>query len=260
MQDSWQSGNPYQYYMGRWSKLVSEKFIHWLEPKPGLIWLDVGCGTGALSDVILSTCNPDKVVAIDQSEGFVQSVQARFGGKVESKLGDAMSLPLAEQAVNITVSGLVLNFIAQPEKALSEMRRVTKEHGTVATYIWDYAGEMEFLSHFWDVATDLDPAALDLHEGRRFSDANDTMLRNAFGSVGFSDVEVIKIEIVTYFSDFEDYWNPFLGGQGPAPTYVAKLPDVEKEALRQALIQRLPFNQDGSITMSACAWSAKGTI
>lgn len=260
MQDSWQSGDPYEYYMGRWSKLVAEKFVDWLSPKSGLRWLDVGCGSGALSEAIVNRHNPETVVAIDQSEGFVHTAQQRLGSKVSCKVGNAMSLPLDDATINITVSGLVLNFIPEAEKALSEMQRVTRKSGTVAVYIWDYAGKMEFLNYFWDVVVKLNPAASDLHEGRRFPDSNAEQLIETFNRAGFSEIEATPLEIVTHFTDFDDYWKPFLGGQGPAPTYVAKLDDSERSHLREMLVRRLPVKEDGSISLSARAWAVKGIV
>ena len=259
MQDLWQSGDPYEYYMGRWSRLVAEKFVDWLSPESGFQWLDVGCGTGALSETIINRCAPAAVIAIDQSDGFLGTVQRRLGSKVNCKAGNAMSLPLDDATVNIAVSGLVLNFIPEPEKALSEMQRVTRNNGTVAVYIWDYAGQMEFLNIFWDAAVELDPAISSLHEGRRFPDSNAEQLIETFKRAGISNIETIPLEIVTRFVDFDDYWKPFLGGQGPAPTYVAKLDDEDRNRLRESLAKRLPSSEDGSIALSARAWAAKGT-
>lgn len=260
MQDSWQSGDPYEYYMGRWSKLVAEKFVDWLSLKPELRWLDVGCGSGALSEAIVNRCNPLTVMAIDQSQDFVRTAQQRLGNKADCKVGNAMSLPLDDATIDIAVSGLVLNFIPEPEKALSEMQRVTKMGGTVAVYVWDYAGEMEFLNCFWNVAVELNPAASALHEGRRFPDSNAEQLIKTFNRVGFSEIEATPLEIVTHFADFNDFWQPFLGGQGPAPTYVVKLDDPERNRLRETLAQRLPVNEDGSISLPARAWAAKGIV
>jgi len=260
MKDSWQFGDPYEYYMGRWSKLVASQFVDWLSPKTGSKWLDVGCGTGALSEAIITRHNPETVIAIDQSEGFVRAAQQRLGSKASCKVGNAMSLPLDDASTDFSVSGLVLNFIPEPEKALAEMQRVTRKGGTVAVYIWDYAGKMEFLNRFWDVAVELNPGASELHEGRRFPDANAEQLMDAFNRVGFSKTETAPLEIATKFTDFDDYWRPFLGGQGPAPTYVSKLSDAERNRLREALAQTLPVEADGSISLTARAWAAKGIV
>jgi len=260
MQDSWQSGDPYEYYMGRWSKLVAEQFVDWLSPQPGLQWLDVGCGSGALSEAEINRHDPAAVTAIDQSEGFVRTSQQRLGDEANCKVGNAMSIPLDDASVHIAVSGLVLNFLPEPEKALTEMKRVTRKNGTVAVYIWDYAGKMEFLNHFWDVVVELNPGASALHEGHRFQGSNAEQLVDAFNRIGLLEVEAAPLEIATRFIDFEDYWKPFLGGQGPAPTYVSKLEDSERHHLRDTLKQRLPVEEDGSIVLCARAWAAKGTV
>ena len=259
MRDSWHAGDPYEYYMGRWSKLVAELFIDWLSLPAGLRWLDVGCGSGALSEAVINKGNPQEVLAIDQSEGFVSSAQQRLGNFAKCKVGNALSLPLEDVSVNVTVSGLVLNFLSEPETALAEMKRVTKRGGTVAVYVWDYAGRMEFLTYFWDIAVALNPSASALHEGRRFPGANPDALSAAFRLVGFLDVESAPVQVTTHFSDFDDYWKPFLGGQGPAPTYVLKLEDMERDHLREALAQRLPIREDGSIPLTARAWAVKGS-
>ncbi len=260
MQDSWQSGDPYEYYMGRWSKLVAAQFVDWLSPKPQLRWLDVGCGSGALSEAAISRHNPEIVIAVDQSEGFVRTAQHRLGSLAICKTGNALALPVDDKSVGIVVSGLVLNFIAQPEKALSEMKRITRKDGTVAVYIWDYAGKVEFLNLFWDAAVALNPDASPLHEGRRFPDANAEHLIELYKRAGLSKIETIPLEIETKFSDLDDYWQPFLGGQGPAPTYVSKLDDSAKRLLKERLAHSLPIAADGSIKLSARAWAVKGIV
>jgi len=222
--------------------------------------LDVGCGSGALSEAVITGCNPGSLTAIDQSDGFVRTAQQRLGRKAECRVGNALSLQLDDSSVDIAVAGLVLNFIPEPEKALAEMRRVTTAGGAVAIYVWDYAGVMEFLNHFWDVAADLNPDAASLHEGRRFHESNAEQLRTLFTRVRLSEVEVAPLEITTRFIDFEDYWKPFLGGQGPAPAYVSKLAESEKSALRKTLRRRLPIEDDGSISLSARAWAIRGTV
>jgi len=260
MHDSWQSGDPYEYFMGRWSKLVAEQFVDWLSPEPGLNWLDLGCGSGALSEAIINRHNPASVIALDQSEGFVATAQQRLGNRAICKVGNALSLPLEDESINIAVSGLVLNFIPEPEKALAEMRRVTHPNGTVGVYVWDYPGKMEFLRYFWDAAAQLNPDASALHEGHRFSGVNADYLVDLFDHVGFSEVDVAPLEIETKFSDFNDYWDPFLGGQGPAPTYVSKLSDSDRNQLSEVLAKTLPVNAEGKIAMTARAWAARGIV
>jgi ubiquinone/menaquinone biosynthesis C-methylase UbiE len=260
MKDSWKSGDPYDYYMGRWSRLVAESFVWWLSPSSELNWLDIGCGSGALSEAIINNCKPAALTAIDQSEDFVKTAQKRLGSRANCKVGNALSLPLEASTINIAVSGLVLNFIPEPEKALAEMRRVTGTGGTVAVYFWDYAGKMDFLRYFWDAAIEIKPEALNLHESKRFPDSNANVLKKLFENAGFVDIKTTSIEIETHFRDFDDYWKPFLGGQGPAPSFVMSLNENLKDKLRNTLKARLPTKLDGSISMVARAWAAKGNI
>ena len=260
MKDAWLSGDPYEYYMGRWSSLVAESFTDWLSLPPGLEWLDVGCGSGALSEAVINKHKPEKVTAIDQSEGFIETTQKRLGNRAKCRVGNAFDLPLEDSSVNVAISGLVLNFLPEPEKALSEMKRVTTSGGSIAVYVWDYAGKMDLLNTFWDTAVDLNPKTLKLHEGRRFPESDSEGLKAIFKRSGFSEIETAPLEIRTDFRDFDDYWEPFLGGQGPAPTYVLSLDEPERDKLRHALLERLPIQSDGSISMVARAWAAKSLV
>jgi hypothetical protein len=126
-------------------------------------------------------------------------------------------------------------------------------------YVWDYAGEMQILRHFWDAVTALDPAAGDLDEGPRFEICNPAVLEGLFGGGGMRDVSVRAIDINAHFADFEEYWCPFLGGQGPAPGYVASLSDDARASLRERLQASLPVSADGSIDLIARAWAIRGT-
>ncbi len=258
MKDSWESGEAYEYFMGRWSRLVASSFLDWLAPSHGLHWLDVGCGSGALSEAILKSCQPEGLTAIDQSAGFVSAIAARLGHSAECRVGDALALPLGDSTVDATVSGLVLNFISDKQRAIAEMVRVTRPGGFVAVYIWDYAGTMEFLTTFWDAVVEIDPDASHLHEANRFPTSTAETLRLLFEDAGLENVENAPITIVTHFANFEDYWNPLLGGQGPAPSYVQSLDESKRARLRNLLRERLPFALDGSIAMTARAWAAKG--
>ena len=260
MKDSWESGDPYEYFMGRWSLLVGQSFIEWLSASPGRKWLDVGCGTGALSEAVLSTQDPLKLIAIDQSEGFVNSAQQRLGMSAHCEVGNATDLSFPDSKFDYVISGLVLNFIPEPEKALREMKRVTTSDGTVAVYIWDYSGKMEFLKYFWDAVVELDPSASDLHEGTRFPNANSEGLLRLFENAEFINITVDPLEIETDFKNFDDYWKPFLGGQGPAPTYVLSLIEPDRNRLRDYLQEKLPIRKDGSIPLIARAWTARGGV
>jgi SAM-dependent methyltransferase len=246
--------------MGRWSGIVAESFTDWLALSSGLKWLDIGCGSGALSEAVINKNKPAKLIAIDQSESFLNTAKKRLESLADCIVGNALSLPLVDSLVDATVSGLVLNFIPEPVKALAEMRRVTTPGGGVAIYVWDYAGKMDFLNHFWDIAVEQNPKTSILHEGHRFPESNADGLLKIFKQTGLVEIETTPIELTTNFRDFDDYWKPFLGGQGPAPTYVQSLDKSERIKLRDALLERLPIQVDGSISMLARAWAAKGIV
>jgi SAM-dependent methyltransferase len=152
----------------------------------------------------------------------------------------------------------VLNFVPKPEVAVREMRRAVRTGGIVAAYVWDYAGKMELMRHFWDAAVALDPAARELDEGPRFPLCNEKSLRALFAQAELKGVEVRAIDAPTPFKDFDDYWQPFLGGQGPAPGYCMSLAEEKRAALRERLRAKLPLEPDGTIKLIARAWAVKG--
>jgi SAM-dependent methyltransferase len=244
--------------MGRWSRLVAREFITWLRVAPGARWLDIGCGTGGLTETILQLADPLQVVGIDPSHAYVGFAQAHIkDSRATLQIGDAQQLPDGLDGFDAVVSGLVLNFIPDQERALAEMRRAVRPGGTIAGYVWDYAGQMELMRYFWDAAADLNPDARELDEGRRFPTCRPNALAVLFSKY-LVDVAVADLVVPTVFRDFDDYWSPFLGGQGPAPGYAMSLDDERRGHLRELIRARLPTAQDGSIPLKARAWAARG--
>jgi SAM-dependent methyltransferase len=257
--DAWASGAAYEPYVGRWSRPVAREFLGWLAVPPGRRWLDVGCGTGALSQTILELAAPVQVTGVDASEGYVTYAGERVrDARVQFRTGDAQTLPEPSATYDAAVSGLVLNFVPEPARVVAEMARVTRGGGTVAAYVWDYAGEMQFMRHFWDAAIALDPAAREGDEGVRFPLCHPDPLAALFRGAGLGAVDVRAIDVPTVFRDFDDYWSPFLGGQGPAPGYAMALSEDGREALRERIRARLPVRPDGSIHLMARAWAVRG--
>ena len=258
---AWDSGDSYEMYVGRWSRLVAREFLGWLEVPPGSSWLDVGCGTGELAKVILDQASPSAVNGVDPSQVFIAYANEHIGGNdVEFRVGDAQSLQYEDGSFDATVSGLVLNFVPDAAQAVREMAKVTRPNGTVAAYVWDYAGEMQLMRHFWDAAVALDPEAVELDEGRRFAICKPEPLGNLFRVAGLHNMEVRAIDVPTVFRDFEDYWTPFLGGQAPAPGYCMSLDEARRAALRERIRAQMPIEADGSISLIARAWAVKGTV
>lgn len=256
--DVWASGDRYEPYVGRWSRLVAREFLAWLALPAGLRWLDVGCGTGALAQTILERAAPREVTGADPSEGYVAYARGSVGDtRTTFRVADAQALPFADAGFDAVVSALVLNFIPDPARALSEMRRVVRPGGTVAGYVWDYAGEMQLMRVFWDAAVALDPAARELDEGRRFPVCKPEPLAALFRRAALAGVETRAIDVPTVFRDFEDYWTPFLGGQAPAPGYCMALSAERRAALRDAIRGKLPRGSDGRIRLIARAWAVR---
>ena len=257
--DAWTSGDAYEPYVGRWSRLVAREFLGWLAVPPGGSWLDVGCGTGALAQTVLSLAAPSEVVGIDPSPAYVAFARGRVNDpRGGFEVGDAQALQAASATFDAVVSGLVLNFVPEPDRAVSEMVRVARPGGTVAAYVWDYAEGMQMMRHFWDAAVALDPWARELDEGRRFPLCEPEPLTDLFRTSGLGKVEARDIDVPTVFRDFDDYWSPFLGGQAPAPGYAMSLSQERRAALRERIRASLPTNPQGEHHLIARAWAVRG--
>jgi SAM-dependent methyltransferase len=174
-------------------------------------------------------------------------------------VADAQALDRPDAAFDAVASSLVLNFLPDPARGVAEMRRVARSGGVVAGYVWDYAGEMQLMRRFWDAAAELDPAAAELDEGLRMAACNPADLETLFSGAGLAEVETRAIDVPTVFADFDDYWSPFEGGQGPAPGYCVSLPAEQRAALRERLRETLPAAADGSISLMARAFAVRGT-
>lgn len=222
--------------------------------------LDVGCGTGALTETILDAAAPVRVDAIDRSPAYVRFARHHVrDSRADFVVADARALPCSTHSADVAVSGLMLNFVPQPEAAVAEMARVVRAGGVVAAYVWDYADGMQLIRFFWDAAVALDPSAAVLDEGRRFSICRPAGLDALLRDAGLHDVATRAIDVPTHFRDFDDCWQPFLGGQGPAPSYVVSLPEEHRTALRERLRAEIPAGADGSIDLVARAWAVRGT-
>jgi len=251
----WARGEAYEPYIGRWSRLVADRFLAWLGPAPGARWLDVGCGTGALTAAVLAT-GPAVVLGVDPASGFVAYARERVGGPAHFAVADAGALPVRDGALDRVVSGLVLNFLPDAPAAVAEMARACRPGGTVAGYVWDYGGGMQLVERFWAAATVVDPAAADRDEFRRFGHWRPEELAALLAGAGLTAVRTTEITVPTVFRDFADYWTPFLGGQGPAPAYLARLPADTRDQVRDALRAALPA---GPIRLTARAYAVRGT-
>lgn len=240
----WGAAGAYEGYMGRWSRKVAPLFLDWLAAPPHRDWVDLGCGTGSLSAGIVRACQPGSVLGLDTSEGFVGYAAAQVPGAT-FRVGDAADTGLPSGVFDHAVSGLVLNFVRDPGGALREMIRLVRPGGQVALYVWDYAGHMQIMRSFFDVARPIDPGSAAFDDGVNAPICRPGPLREAFEAAGLADVEVTALDIPAAFASFEAYWSPFLGGTGSAPKYCAGLDPEVRERIREAVRAALPTGPGG---------------
>ncbi|HEV8360100.1 MAG TPA: class I SAM-dependent methyltransferase [Candidatus Thermoplasmatota archaeon] len=259
MAEAWDDAASYEAYVGRWSRRLAPRFVAWASLPKGARVLDVGCGTGALSEAVLRG-GARSVLGVDRSPSYVAQATAMVGGRdARFEVGDAMKLAFPDASFDAAVSGLVLNFLPDPAAGAREMARAVEPGGVVALYVWDYAGEMQMMRRFWDAARALDAKAEELDEGVRFPICKPDALAKLLEAAGLRDVRTAPVDQPTVFRDFDDYWTPFTGGQAPAPGYARSLPPERLAALRERLRATLPTEPDGSIHLVARAWAARGT-
>lgn len=253
------TGDAYEAYMGRWSRPLARAFVEWLHPQRAANWLEVGCGTGALTSAICELCEPASVVACDPSEPFIEQARRNLpDARASFVVAGVEALPRRSGGFHAAVSGLVLNFLPDPGAAMAFIRDRLRQGGAVAAYVWDYAEGMEFLRCFWEEAVASDARAAVFDEGRRFPLCRRSALAALFRGAGLAQVESVPLEIPTDFVTFDDYWTPFLRGVGPAPSYVASLDPPGRELLRERLRRRLHAGSDGRIQLRARAWAVRG--
>lgn len=260
--DRWAAGDAYEAYVGRWSRRVAAVFAgEWMAAPGGGRWLDVGCGTGALAEQALEVGGASEVVGVDPSAGFLETARARLAGRPAAfVVGDAQQLPFGDGEFDVAVSGLVLNFVPDARAALAEQGRVARDGGLVGGYVWDYARGMHMMARFWEAAAALDPDLEEDHEAARHAIWDDDHLAHLAHEAGLRDARTLPIVVPTVFADFDDFWTPFLGGQGVAPSYLATLPEELRTAIRDRLRATLPIEPDGSIHLTARAWAFAATV
>jgi SAM-dependent methyltransferase len=253
-------GDAYERFMGRWSRQLAPAFAGFAAVGDGESLLDVGSATGALAFSVAAALPAGCVTGVDRSPGFVRYAQEQSRGtRVRFVVGDAQALAFRDAAFARTLSLLVLNFIPDRDRALAEMIRVTRPGGTVAAAVWDYGQDMQMLRTFWDEAVALDPVIASRDE-RHMPLCRPGELATLWRSHRLQDVDEQPLAIRMPFVSFDDYWSPFLGGQGPAGAYAASLDDAGRAALASRLRRRLSGDGDGSFTLQARAWAVTGVV
>jgi SAM-dependent methyltransferase len=256
--DQWTSGAHYDQWMGRWSRLVAQEFLKWLDVPAGLRWLDVCCGSGMITEAIVERNAPAAVVGVDASvEQISFARQHRAYPNVSFETADAMALPFPDSSFDVVVCGLGLNYLPSPVRALEEFRRVTRLGGTIAVYVWDYAHGATFLRQFWDAAIAIDGEAATFDQAHRFPMCTQGGLRSLFEQAKLEALTSRALDVVTRFTGFDDYWEPLLTGQGSAPNYLAARDQQTQTAIRERLRAVLPANPQGAIELPARAWAIR---
>ena len=250
------TGATYDSFMGRYSIGLADRFSDVAGVVRGQTAIDVGCGPGALTRVLVARLGPDAVSACDPSPSFRDECAARNPGVVV-KLGRAESLPFETDSTDHAMAQLVLHFVSEPEQAAGEMARVVRPGGTVAACVWDFDDGMEMLRGFWDAALAIDPGAPDEARTLRFGRRGE--IAELFSTVGLHDVVESTLRADSTYESFDELWNGFLAGVGPAGAYCVALSDHDRERLRSELFARFD-SPTGPFTLGAVARCAVGRV
>lgn len=248
----------YERFMGRWSTLLAPAFVRFADVREGARVLDVGTGTGSLA-VAAEQAGAREVVGVDPSEGFIGYAKQRSKSpRMTFEVGDAQALRYPDASFDRTMALLVMNFIPDHVKAISQMRRVTRPGGVVAACVWDYDAGMEMLRFFWDEVLALDPAMAPKDE-RNMKLSHRGELAALWKRAGLANVREEPLSIEQAFSSFDDYWGSFLKGAGPGGAYVVSLPEARRRELEARMKKRLlGGREDGAFVLKARAWCVRG--
>lgn len=247
------SGAAYDSFMGRYSARLAPKFADFAEVSPGQKALDVGCGPGALTRVLIDRLGTGSVSACDPSESFAAEAKAAYPG-ADVRVGRVEAIPFEDSSFDIALAQLVLHFASDPELGADELRRVVRPGGTVAACVWDFGAGMEMLRAFWDAAQTVDPTAPDEHKVLRFGKAGE--IADLFRAAGLIDIEETVLEVGSTYSGFDEFWAGFLAGIGPAGAYTVSLEPEAREAVRQELFKKVG-SPSGEFGLGATARAAK---
>jgi SAM-dependent methyltransferase len=248
-------GQDYERFMGRWSRLLARRFADFAGLASVKRVIDVGCGTGALSAAIAEVAPTAEIVGVDPSPGYVELARSQTRGQFQ--VGDAQALPFGDGSFDAACACLVLNFIPDQRSALAEMRRVVRPGGTVAAAVWDHAEGMTMLKTFWDVVDSIDPGPKAVEPSPLLGPKG---LQKLWRETNLTGVECTPLVIDLPFASFDDYWEPFSRGQGPAGAYVAQAPQALLAQIESELRDRFSITDPNKpFSLTARAWAIRGT-
>lgn len=256
--EQWDNTQGYDLYVGRWSKLISQDFVEWLNPKANLKWLEIGCGTGALTSIIVDKCSPAYLLAVDKSDSYLAKAKESIDSKnVSFSNVDLNTYPLNEEFNHIT-SGLVLNFIPQIRELLLHLLNNLKSGGQLSAFVWDYGGHYQPMRHFWEAAKEVSQDAEKFDAGVKFDICTKGKLIQLFESLNLKEVQFTTMERIATFRNFDDYWLPIASAQGSVTEYISTLTESEKDSLKGCVKRRLPIAFNGEIKLIISALAVSG--
>ena len=251
----------YESFMGRWSSRLAPLLVEFSRVHNGWQVLDVGSGTGSLALEIVRSKPNCFVIGIDSSPEYVAYASCRVSSTAAPfEVGNVQNLTFPAAKFDASISLLALNFFPDPSQALVELKRVTRAAGCICAAVWDYGGRMDMLRVFWNAAIVLD-SKVEAEDEKHMPLCRTGELQQLRNDAGLADVEEQPLEIATRFKSFDDYWQPFLAGQGPTGAYVARLSPERRLELRDKIKELLPEeSKSGSFELRARAWAVRGTV
>ena len=249
----------YDKFMGRWSRQVATQFIDWVEAERELSWLDVGCGVGILAETVIKSCSPSVIVGADPLEKSIEAAKRHPDNKgIEFHIGDAENLPFEGAKFDVVISGLMIKFVANKLRAISEMKRVARPGSIIALYDWDMDSNMNTTRHFWEAVATMIPDRIEDPKTNRTLITEIDSIASLFEEAGIKAVEQNIISFTTLFRDLDDYWTPITNNSQNVGRFYKTMTEDEREAVHQRMTQTLPFNSDGSISFESRAVAIKG--